>query len=171
MANTHRYRSTPADPGPVAPDGERAATYDAPGPSIPSDSAGPEKNPDFELKSVLARAEATLGLVSGWLGNLQTLIHLELQRTITASKRIIALNLLLLPLAVTFVVSLCAGAGLGGYYFFQSVYAGFGIFLLSQLLVLTGILLYQKRLRSMLGFEETRHQVREALDDVAETFK
>ncbi|SHF60391.1 hypothetical protein SAMN04487965_2364 [Microbulbifer donghaiensis] len=136
-------------------------------------SSPPEDGDDSE-PSALARADATLTLLSAWLTNFQALMRLEFSRTIAASKRIIALNLLLLPLAVTFVLSLCGGVGLIGYRLSQSVYIGFFVFILTQLAVLAAILLYQRKLSSMLGFDETKrqaHQAKEALSDVFESFK
>ncbi|WP_308363642.1 MULTISPECIES: hypothetical protein [unclassified Microbulbifer] len=120
---------------------------------------------------VLAQADATLTLLSAWLVNLQTLARLEFSRTLAAGKRIIALQLLLLPLVLAFVLSLCAGAGLIGYYYSQSVYVGFAAFLLAQVLILTGMLLYQRKLSSMMGFSETKRQAKEAINDVSELFK
>ncbi|WP_237066640.1 hypothetical protein [Microbulbifer guangxiensis] len=121
--------------------------------------------------STLARAEAALTLVTHWTGNLQTLMRLEFERTLAAGKRIVALSLVLLPLAITFLLSTCAGLGLLAYYFSQSIYIGFMAFFLAQLAILVVILLYQNRLRSLLGFTQTREQVMEAIDDVRQTFK
>lgn len=130
---------------------------------VNEDMAG-EENP-------LTRAEATLSLVSDWFDNLQTLARAEFSRTLAAGAQILGLSLVLLPMAGAFVVSLCAGVGLVGYYFFQSIYIGFGIFLLTQLLLLTGIILYQRKLRTLLGFDETQRQVKQALNDVIESLK
>ena len=134
----------------------------------------PPEDQDRQESNTLARADATLTLLTAWLTNFQALIRLEFSRTLAASKRIIALNLLLLPLVVAFVISLCGGAGLIGYRLSQSVYIGFFVFVLTQLFVLAAIILYQKRLSSMLGFDETKrqaHQAKEALSDVFESFK
>ncbi|GAA5524159.1 hypothetical protein Maes01_00713 [Microbulbifer aestuariivivens] len=119
----------------------------------------------------LARAEAALTLLAAWSGNLQTLIRLELERTLVAGKRIVALGLVLLPLVIALILSACAGAGLLGYYFSQSIYLGFSVFLLAQLCVIVSIVLYQSRLQKLLGFSQTRQQVMEAINDVRATFK
>ncbi|WP_295802289.1 hypothetical protein [uncultured Microbulbifer sp.] len=124
-----------------------------------------------ELDQLLERGEATLTLATAWFQNLTTLVQLEFNRTLEASKRIAALLLMLLPLAIALVLSLCGGLGLLGYYFTQSIYIGFGIFLVAQILILVGILLYLRNLRAMLGFDETTRQTKEALNDVAEIFK
>lgn len=124
-----------------------------------------------EFEQMLERGEATLTLATAWFQNLTTLIQLEFNRTLEASKRIAALLLMLLPLAIALVLSLCGGLGLLSYYFTQSIYIGFAVFLLAQVLTLVGILLYLRHLRTMLGFDETRRQANEALNDVAELFK
>lgn len=124
-----------------------------------------------DMDALMDRAEATMTLVTAWTENLTRLVHLEFQRTLAAGKRIVALLLLAFFLAIALIVSLCAGLGLLGYYFFQSVYIGFGIFLLAQLLIVSAMLLSAHRLRRLLGFEETRKQAREAIDDVTALFK
>lgn len=151
------------NPDPAAPTRGRHSSSSAPEP--------PPEQPGQTEPSTLDRAEATLTLVTAWTSNLQTLMRLELERTMTAGKRILGLSLVLLPLAIAFLLSLCAGIGLIGYYFSQSPYIGFASFLLAQLVLLAAILLYQNRLRSLLGFTQTRQQVMEAIDDVRETFK
>jgi hypothetical protein len=124
-----------------------------------------------DVSALMDRAEATMTLAAAWTENLSKLVHLEFQRTLAAGKRIVALLLLVFFLAIALVVSLCAGLGLLGYYFFQSIYIGFGIFLLAQLLIVAAMLLSVQRLRRLLGFEETRKQAREAIDDVTALFK
>lgn len=136
-----------------------------------TDTREPLHQQQSELEQVLERGEATLTLATSWFQNLTTLVHLEFNRTLEASKRIAALVVMLLPLAIALILSLCAGLGLLGYYFTQSIYIGFGIFLVTQVLLLTGMLLYLRHLRSLLGFEETTRQTKEALNDVAEIFK
>jgi len=131
----------------------------------------PPENKEGPEKTALTQADATLTLLSAWLVNLQALVRLEFSRTLAAGKRIIALQLLLLPLALALVLSLCGGAGLIGYYYSQSIYVGFAVFVLAQVFILAGILLYQRRLNAMLGFGETRRQAKEAISDVFETFK
>ncbi|WP_226644622.1 hypothetical protein [Microbulbifer variabilis] len=123
------------------------------------------------LEEALARAEATLTLLTAWLGNIQRLFQLELERTLTVGKRLIFLQLMLVPLGTALLVSLCGGVGLMAYYFSQSIYIGFTVFILIQVSLFLGVLLYQKKLRPLLGFEETKRQLREALHDVAETIK
>ncbi|WP_288132648.1 hypothetical protein [Microbulbifer sp.] len=131
---------------------------------IPEEETAWDANP-------LSRAEATFALAGDWFANLQALARAEFTRTLTAAAQILGLSLILLPLAVALIVSLCAGVGLAGYYFSQSVYIGFGVFILTQLLLLTGIVLYQRKLRRLIGFDETRRQVKEALNDVTESLK
>ncbi|BBM00606.1 hypothetical protein [Microbulbifer sp. GL-2] len=123
------------------------------------------------LETTLARAEATLTLLTAWISNIQRLFQLELDRTLTAGKRLIFLQLMLVPLGTALLISLCGGIGLIAYYFSQSVYIGFLTFLLMQIFIFVGVLLYQRKLRPLLGFEETKRQVKEALSDVAENFK
>lgn len=124
-----------------------------------------------DAEDVMTRAQATLSLTSAWLSNLSTLAQLELDRTLSAGKRIAALSLVLLPLAFILFVSLCGGLGLLGYYFSQSIYVGFAVFFFTQVLLLTGIIVYISQLRKLLGFEETKRQAREALNDVTTLFK
>ncbi|MBN8432412.1 hypothetical protein JF535_16340 [Microbulbifer salipaludis] len=124
-----------------------------------------------EIDALVQRAEATMTLATAWSENFTRLVQLEFQRTLSAGKRIVVLLLFLFFLAVALIVSLCAGLGLLGYYFFQSIYLGFGIFFLSQLLVFSGLLLSINRLRGLLGFEESKKQVNEALNDVTALFK
>ncbi|MFA0811183.1 hypothetical protein [Microbulbifer epialgicus] len=126
---------------------------------------------DGSLEKTLARAEATLTLLSAWVGNIQRLFQLELDRTLAAGKRLIFLQLMLVPLGTALLVSLCGAVGLVTYYFSQSVYVGFFAFVLVQVAIFAGVLVYQHKLRPLLGFEETKRQVKEALNDVAETFK
>ncbi|WP_323846883.1 hypothetical protein [Microbulbifer magnicolonia] len=134
-------------------------------------SPSPENEEDSEEATALARANATLTLLSAWLANLQTLFRLEFNRTLEASKRIVALQLMLLPLAIAFVLSICGGVGLIGYHFSHSPYVGFTAFLLAQASILAAILLYQRKLRALLGFNQTKRQAKEALDHVHELFK
>ncbi|WP_226667898.1 hypothetical protein [Microbulbifer aggregans] len=124
-----------------------------------------------DVENVMTRAQATLSLTSAWFSNFSTLAQLELDRTLSAGKRIAALSLILLPLAFVLFVSLCGGLGLLGYYFSQSIYVGFAVFLFTQVLLLAGIAIYINQLRKLLGFEETKRQAREALNDVTEFFK
>ncbi|WP_066962412.1 hypothetical protein [Microbulbifer sp. Q7] len=124
-----------------------------------------------EIDALVQRAEATMTLATAWSENFTRLVQLEFQRTLSAGKRIVVLLLFLFFLAVALIVSLCAGLGLLGYYFFQSIYIGFGIFFLTQLLVFSGLLLSINRLRGMLGFEESKKQASEALNDVTALFK
>lgn len=130
----------------------------------------PDTDTDGEA-TPLAQAEATLTLLSAWVSNLQALARLEFSRTLAAGKRILALQLLLLPLAITFVLSACAGIGLLAYYYSQSVYIGFAVFVLTQALLLAAMLLYMRKLQALLGFDHTRQQAREALNDVRALFK
>lgn len=136
-----------------------------------TDPSDPQQPPHGEFEQVLARGEATLTLATAWFHNLTTLVQLEFNRTLEASKRIAALLLMLLPLTIALILSLCAGLGLAGYYFTQSIYIGFAIFVAAQMLLLVGILMYLRNLKTMLGFEETTRQTKEALNDVAEIFK
>ncbi|MFS1524808.1 hypothetical protein ACL7TT_11950 [Microbulbifer sp. 2304DJ12-6] len=126
---------------------------------------------DNRLEMTLARAEAMLVLLTAWLANIQKLFQLELDRTLTAGKRLIFLQLMLVPLGTALLVSLCGGVGLITYYFSQSVYLGFLVFVLIQAVIFIGVLVYQQKLRPLLGFEETKRQIREALNDVTETIK
>ena len=158
MPNTHRPETTDHST-------ERQAAHEQ------TDSREPLQPRQSEFEQVLERGEATLTLATAWFQNLTTLIQLEFNRTLEASKRIAALLLMLLPLAIALVLSLCAGLGLLGYYFTQSIYIGFAIFLVAQVLLLVSIVLYLRKLKAMLGFEETTRQTREALNDVAEIFK
>ncbi|HEY8569294.1 hypothetical protein [Microbulbifer sp.] len=134
-------------------------------------SAPAEEGLHADVAALMERAEATMTLAAAWTENLTRLVHLEFQRTLAAGKRIVALLVLVFFLAIALVVSLCAGLGLLGYYFFQSVYIGFGIFLLAQLLIVATMLISAHRLRRLLGFEETRKQAKEAIDDVTALFK
>ncbi|KUJ82586.1 hypothetical protein AWR36_012430 [Microbulbifer flavimaris] len=163
MKDDNQSDSHTTNPDPAAPPRGRHTSG-----SDPEASPG---QPGQTEPSTLDRAEATLTLVSAWTSNLQTLMRLEFDRTMAAGKRIVGLSLVLLPLAIAFLLSLCAGVGLISYYFTDSPYIGFVGFLLAQLLLLAAILLYQNRLRSLLGFTQTRQQVMEAIDDVRETFK
>ncbi|GAA5445681.1 hypothetical protein Misp06_03884 [Microbulbifer sp. NBRC 101763] len=126
---------------------------------------------DDSLETTLARAEATLTLLTAWISNIQRLFQLELDRTLTAGKRLIFLQLMLVPLGTALLVTICGGVGLFAYYFSQSIYIGFLVFLLLQIAIFIGVLIYQQKLRPLLGFEETKRQVKEALSDVAENFK
>ena len=124
-----------------------------------------------EMELLMQRAEATMTLATAWSENFTRLVHLEFQRTLGAGKRIVVLGLFLFFLAIALLVSLCAGLGLLSFYFTQSVYIGFGVFLLSQILIVAGLLLSINSLRKLLGFEESKKQAREALDDVTALFK
>lgn len=133
-------------------------------------SEPPDNSPD--LQATLANAEDTLKLLSGWLVNLQAMARLEFSRTLGAGKRVVALQIVLIPLALLFYLSLCSGIGLAGYYFSQSIYVGFAAFVAIQAIVIGVIAVYQKKLRALLGFSQTKQQVqqvREALNDVFET--
>ncbi|WP_346838936.1 hypothetical protein [Microbulbifer sp. SAOS-129_SWC] len=133
--------------------------------------AKPTDSPDDTEATVLAQADATLTLLSAWVNNLQTLARLELNRNLTAGKRIALLVLVLYPLAIALLLSLCGAVGLAVYHFSQSIYIAFAAFVLAQVLIVAGIVLYQRRLLAMLGFNQTRQQAKEALDDVFALFK
>ncbi|AQQ68628.1 hypothetical protein Mag101_14055 [Microbulbifer agarilyticus] len=124
-----------------------------------------------DFNTLRDRAEATMTLASAWAENLTSLVQLEFQRTLQAGKRIVVMLLFLFFLAIALIVSLCAGLGLLGYYYFQSIYIGFGIFMLSQIIILTVLLLSINRLKNLLGFDESRKQAQEALDNVTALFK
>ncbi|WP_078084455.1 hypothetical protein [Microbulbifer mangrovi] len=124
-----------------------------------------------ELEQLMQRAEATMTLAAAWSENFTRLVQLEFQRTLSAGKRIVLFLLVLFFLAISLLVSLCAGLGLLGYYLSQSVVIGFGIFVLSQILIVVGLLLSVNSLRKMLRFEESKKQAKEALDDVTALFK
>ena len=159
MANTKHSRQSTDNPEPAAQ--ERSRTHF----SEPADDP-------LNLQATLAGAEETLKLLSGWLVNLQAMARLEFNRTLGAGKRIVALQIVLIPLALLFYLSLCSGIGLAGYYFSQSIYIGFAAFVAVQAIVIAVIAVYQKKLRSLLGFSQTKQQVqqvREALNDVFET--
>lgn len=161
MANTKNSRPSTDNPEPAAH--ERSRTH----------FSDPQETPS-ELQAAIANAEDTLKLLSGWLVNLQALARLEFSRTLGAGKRIVALQIVLIPLALLFYLSLCSGIGLVGYYFSQSIYIGFAAFVAVQAIVIGVIAVYQKKLRSLLGFDQTRQQVqqvREVLNDVFETNK
>lgn len=136
-------------------------------------ACGSESEPKLksEIDALMQRAEATMTLASAWSENFTRLVHLEFQRTLGAGKRIVVFALFLFFLAIALTISLCVGLGLIGYYFTQSIYIGFGIFLVSQMLIITGLLLSINGLRKLLGFEESRQQAREALNDVTALFK
>lgn len=162
MANAKKPENIDETPEPAAQDRSR------------DHFAAPPEDTDGSEPSALARADATLTLLSAWLTNFQTLVRLEFSRTLAAGKQIIALSLLLLPLVVALVLSLCGGAGLIGYWISDSVYIGFAVFVLAQIIVLAAMLLYQRKLSSMLGFHETKRQAqqaKEALSDVFESLK
>ncbi|WP_231759622.1 hypothetical protein [Microbulbifer elongatus] len=124
-----------------------------------------------EFYALRERAEATMTLASAWAENFTSLVQLEFKRTLQAGSRIVVMLLVLFFLAISLIVSICAGLGLLGYYFFQSIYAGFGIFLISQLLMIGGLLLAANNLKKLLGFDESRRQAKEALEDVTALFK
>ncbi|WOX06596.1 hypothetical protein [Microbulbifer pacificus] len=155
----------------AGPDNARKQYSEKPADDAKFSSTAAEDGLHSEVAALMDRAEATMTLAAAWTENLSRLVHLEFQRTLAAGKRIVALLLLVFFLAIALVVSLCAGLGLLGYYFFQSVYIGFGIFLLAQLLIVAAMLLSAHRLRRLLGFEETRKQAKEAIDDVTALFK
>ena len=133
----------------------------------------PDSDQDIrsQVDALMQRAEATMTLATAWSENFTRLVHLEFQRTLSAGKRIVILALCLFFLAIALLVSLCAGLGLLGFYVTQSVSIGFGIFLGAQLLMVAGLALSINSLRKLLGFEESRKQAKEALNDVTALFK
>ncbi len=158
MANTENSRPSEENYDPAAQEGSRNHF------STQTDEAA-------DLQVTLARAEETLALISGWLVNLQALARLEFSRSLDAGKRLIALSIALIPLVLLFYLSLCLGVGLAGYYFSQSIYIGFAAFLTLQVIVIGVIALYQKKLRSLLGFSQTREQLNQAKEALSDVFK
>ncbi|MEW5248844.1 hypothetical protein [Microbulbifer discodermiae] len=152
--------------------GNSPPTDDQPGP--PPDSDGgtppPESGAEPDLEQTLARAEAILRLMTDWLTKLQSLARVEFSRSLAAGTRILLLQVALIPLAFVFFVSLCGGVGLAGYYFFQSIYIGFIAFITTQALVILAIVLYQQKLRALLGFGQTRQQIRRASEALSHVF-
>ncbi|WP_299598610.1 hypothetical protein [uncultured Microbulbifer sp.] len=171
-ANPDEYRESPQ---PAADHRSRDSYSEKGYADDRSAGGGAESDAEPELKSeidaLMQRAEATMTLATAWSENFTRLVHLEFQRTLGAGKRIVVFALLLFFFAIALAISLCAGLGLLGYYFTQSVYIGFGIFLVSQFLIAAGLLLSINGLRKLLGFEESKKQAREALNDVTALFK
>ncbi|WP_197023784.1 hypothetical protein [Microbulbifer sp. HZ11] len=124
-----------------------------------------------EFNAIRDRAEATLTLASAWAENFTNLVQLEFRRSLQAGSRIFVMLLILFFLVISVIVSLCGGLGLLGYYYFQSIYVAFGIFLFSQILIIGGLLLTANNLKKLLGFDESRRQAKEALEDVTALFK
>ncbi|WP_444891324.1 hypothetical protein [Microbulbifer sp. DLAB2-AA] len=164
MGNGEKRQGTDQNSDPTAQQRGRDGSAEGSGNGDSSDTGG-------SLEETMARVEATLTLITAWMGNIQRLFQLELERTLTAGKRLIILQLMLVPLGTALLVSLCGGIGLIAYYFSQSIYIGFLVFVLIQIALFLGVLLYQQKLRPLLGFEETKRQLKEAIQDVAETIK
>lgn len=162
------FGKEPPEPA-AAPRSRRHFYAEEPVTDTPDSDAATDLSSDFA--ALKQRAEATLTLATAWSENFSQLVHLEFQRTLSAGKRILVLALVLFFLAVALLVSLCAGLGLLGYYLTQSIYIGFGIFLVTQVLVVAALLLSINSLRKLLGFEESKNQAREALNDVTALFK
>lgn len=162
MSETSHSKASGPAPGPDAP--QRA----------PGSNSAPASEPtrtDEQLTQTLAHLSAIGDLATAWADNLQAVARLELRRSVSALRQLIFLQLLMIPLVLCLVLSVCLA--FAGVVFTEtgSLYGGIGAFLGAQLAIIWLALKSQRSLRQLIGFKHTTQQLREAKDDLLTTLK
>lgn len=162
MSLNSTQQATGTAPGP-------AARQRVPG-SATDDCSGPNTT-DEQWADTLAQVSAIADLTKAWAGNLHAVAKLELMRSVKALRQLLFLQLLMLPLALCFLLSLCLAIAGTVYLETNSIYGAIGVFLGAQIAIILATVFAQKSLRQLVGFKHTKQQVQEAKHDLLAALK
>jgi hypothetical protein len=124
-----------------------------------------------EIKDIFNKASKLAQEVGQWSESTVQLFFMEILRNVAAAKQFLVCQLLFIPLLVLFIFSLCVCSGIVIYSLTDSIFIGLGVFLLTMMLVLVGLLYWQKRLIRFFGFKDTVSQLKEGIDVISKASK
>lgn len=110
-------------------------------------------------------------LALGWAKDVGDVARLELERSLIAFKNILGLKLFMLPMMLLLYMSVCGSAAYAAFIELQSIYAGLGVLLLSQVM---GVMLMRRSIaynRNLIGFENTKRHALKVKNDIVNTLK
>ncbi|MGI2111017.1 hypothetical protein ACRN9C_16735 [Shewanella frigidimarina] len=124
-----------------------------------------------EIKDIFNKVSKLAQEVGQWSESTVQLFFMEVLRNVAAAKQFFVCQLLFIPLLVLFIFSLCVCTGIVLYSITLNTLIGVGGFLLAMMLVLVGLLYWQKRLIRFFGFKETVSQLKEGIDVISKASK
>lgn len=124
-----------------------------------------------EIKDIFNKVSKLAQEVGQWSESTVQLFFMEILRNVAAAKQFLVCQLLFIPLLVLFIFSLCVCSGIVIYSLTHSIFIGLGVFLLTMMLVLVGLLYWQKRLIRFFGFKDTVSQLKEGIDVISKASK
>lgn len=124
-----------------------------------------------EIKDIFNKVSKLAQEVGQWSESTVQLFFMEVLRNVAAAKQFFVCQLLFIPLLVLFIFSLCVCTGIVLYSITLNILIGVGGFLIAMMLVLVGLLYWQKRLISFFGFKETVSQLKEGIDVISKASK
>ncbi|AZG72153.1 hypothetical protein SHLI107390_06275 [Shewanella livingstonensis] len=124
-----------------------------------------------EIKDIFNKVSKLAQEVGQWSESTVQLFFMEVLRNVAAAKQFFVCQLLFIPLLVLFIFSLCVCTGIVLYSITLNILIGVGGFLLAMMLVLVGLLYWQKRLIRFFGFKETVSQLKEGIDVISKASK
>jgi hypothetical protein len=124
-----------------------------------------------EIKDIFNKVSKLTQEVGQWSESTVQLFFIEILRNVAAAKKFFVCQLLFIPLLVLFIFSLCVCTGIMIYSITHSIFIGLGIFLLAMMLVLVGLIYWQKRLIRFFGFKDTVSQLKEGIDVISKASK
>ena len=124
-----------------------------------------------EIKDIFNKVSKLAQEVGQWSESTVQLFFMEVLRNVAAAKQFFVCQLLFIPLLVLFIFSLCVCTGIVLYSITLNILIGVGGFLIAMMLVLVGLLYWQKRLIRFFGFKETVSQLKEGIDVISKASK
>ena len=124
-----------------------------------------------EIKDIFNKVSKLAQEVGQWSESTVQLFFMEVLRNVAAAKQCFVCQLLFIPLLVLFIFSLCVCTGIVLYSITLNILIGVGGFLIAMMLVLVGLLYWQKRLIRFFGFKETVSQLKEGIDVISKASK
>ena len=124
-----------------------------------------------EIKDIFNKVSKLAQEVGQWSESTVQLFFMEVLRNVAAAKQFFVCQLLFIPLLVLFIFSLCVCTGIVLYSITLNILIGVGGFLIAMMLVLVGLLYWQKRLIRFFGYKETVSQLKEGIDVISKASK
>jgi len=124
-----------------------------------------------EIKDIFNKVSTVAQEVGSWSESTIQLFFTEVLRNVAAAKQFFVCQLLFIPLVVLFIFSLCVCVGIITYSLTASLLIAVGLFIFAMLLVLAGLIYWQKYLLRFFGFKDTVSQLKEGLDVIAKASK
>tara|TARA_R110001583_G_scaffold4077_4_gene24354 strand:+ start:895 stop:1377 length:483 start_codon:yes stop_codon:yes gene_type:complete len=124
-----------------------------------------------EIKDIFNKVSTVAHEVGLWSESTIQLFFTEVLRNVAAAKQLFVCQLLFIPLLVLFIFSLCVCVGIITYSLTESLLIGVGLFILAMLLVLVGLIYWQKYLLRFFGFKATVSQLKEGFDVISKASK